>query len=474
MYDEHNKLCCGSHLEDKIDPISGFERTCCKGQNETQFPGKVVVEGKTCCGGNLYDESKDGHMGCCGAARYDRNEHICCRNYETDEVDLHEGPEDKECCGLAAYNYTTHWCYEEVSPPRVTSWNILYHRGYAYDINKQIPCDDAEGTILDLPEQDPFYPINYKCCNKELIDADMFKCCPANADRNSVEHPIRQTHTCCGNSSVKTSNPRQEQCCNGVPNKISKEAAEENHRCCGSDFISVKYGCCNGQKLEPECACCGGNEAYSMNSPIGCCGGHLYDTNDEVCCPRSSSKSKPIKKKERDHTDCCIKTQKSYNRFNQSQAEQCVTGGRALKPCPYCDSSLSSTFCEKKSVYLIYVTDIEYRSKRTVITGYSSLKLNLTVSFPYRCVSCIQKDAKYAIFTNRRPKNERLRLNGRDMIIKYDKENISEIHNSCKILEKINRTIKKSQKKGKGVRRRHKKHQKSRRRHSRRSQRRLA
>ena len=54
-------------------------------------------------------------------------------------------------------------------------------------------------------------------------------------------------------------NSRREQCCNGVPNKISEEAAEENHRCCGPDFISEKYECCNGQKLEPESACCGGN-----------------------------------------------------------------------------------------------------------------------------------------------------------------------------------------------------------------------
>ena len=101
------------------------------------------------------------------------------------------------------------------------------------------------------------------------------------------------------------------------------------------------------------------SDVYSKNSPVGCCGGRLYNTNDKVCCPLSSSISKPIKKKERDHTDCCIKTQKSYNRFNQSQAEQCVTGGRALKPCPYCDSSLSSTFCEKKSGKYFQVLSIK-------------------------------------------------------------------------------------------------------------------
>ena len=54
-YDEHNQLCCGSQLVDKFDPISGFERTCCKGKNETQFPGRVVEEGMTCCGGNVFD-----------------------------------------------------------------------------------------------------------------------------------------------------------------------------------------------------------------------------------------------------------------------------------------------------------------------------------------------------------------------------------------------------------------------------------
>ena len=83
-------------------------------------------------------------MDCCGAVRFDRNDHMCCRDYK--EVKLRTWSEDADCCGLEAFNYSTHWCYEEVIPPKITPQNIDYHRGVAYDTNKQVPCDDEEGN----------------------------------------------------------------------------------------------------------------------------------------------------------------------------------------------------------------------------------------------------------------------------------------------------------------------------------------
>ena len=57
----------------------------------------------------------------------------------------------------------------------------------------------ADDTFLDLPEQESQFPIKYQCCNRTLIDADAFTCCPARKRRNIVEHVIRSDDICCGN-----------------------------------------------------------------------------------------------------------------------------------------------------------------------------------------------------------------------------------------------------------------------------------
>ena len=59
----------------------------------------------------------------------------------------------------------------------------------------------------------------------------------------------------CFIASVK--NLPEEECCNGVPNRLSERHENVTYRCCGIEYTSTDR-CCNGKEIPLESACCGG------------------------------------------------------------------------------------------------------------------------------------------------------------------------------------------------------------------------
>ena len=94
---------------------------------------------------------------------------------------------------------------------------------------------------------------------------------------------------------------------------------------------------------------------YSRNSALDCCGGDVYDTNQQVCCTRSSAIKFTIDKDRVDDTDCCMPAKVPYNRHTHN----CTQSGVLEKPetrdatilaCPYCRRKAQpSSYCRARN-----------------------------------------------------------------------------------------------------------------------------